>query len=61
MECTNFLNFLFSTFQSCCFLHSNILALELIGRYKWNFSEVPLDKRLDFFESNWAFFAGFGM
>ncbi|XP_021901595.1 protein EI24 homolog isoform X6 [Carica papaya] len=28
--------------------------------YKWNFSEVPLDKRLDFFESNWAFFAGFG-
>ncbi|XP_010530583.1 PREDICTED: protein EI24 homolog isoform X2 [Tarenaya hassleriana] len=28
--------------------------------YKWNFSGVPLDKRLDFFESNWAFFAGFG-
>lgn len=28
--------------------------------YKWNFSEVGLDKRLDFFESNWAFFAGFG-
>ncbi|KAJ0078097.1 hypothetical protein Patl1_36806 [Pistacia atlantica] len=27
--------------------------------YKWNFSEVGLDKRLDFFESNWAFFAGF--
>nr|XP_028963234.1 protein EI24 homolog isoform X1 [Malus domestica] len=28
--------------------------------YKWNFSEVRLEKRLDFFESNWAFFAGFG-
>jgi len=28
--------------------------------YKWNFSEVALDKRLDYFESNWAFFAGFG-
>ncbi|KAI9176452.1 hypothetical protein LWI28_003019 [Acer negundo] len=28
--------------------------------YKWNFSEVGLDKRLDFFESNWPFFAGFG-
>lgn len=28
--------------------------------YKWNLSEVALDKRLDFFESNWAFFAGFG-
>ncbi|KAH7543626.1 hypothetical protein FEM48_Zijuj02G0203800 [Ziziphus jujuba var. spinosa] len=29
-------------------------------RYKWNLSEVGLDRRLDFFESNWAFFAGFG-
>ncbi|XP_048134892.1 protein EI24 homolog isoform X2 [Rhodamnia argentea] len=28
--------------------------------YKWNFTGVSLDKRLDFFESNWAFFAGFG-
>ncbi|XP_057530532.1 protein EI24 homolog isoform X1 [Amaranthus tricolor] len=28
--------------------------------YKWNFSGVTLDRRLDFFESNWAFFAGFG-
>ncbi|KAD6795484.1 hypothetical protein E3N88_06380 [Mikania micrantha] len=28
--------------------------------YKWNFSGLRLDKRLDFFESNWAFFAGFG-
>ncbi|XP_070669742.1 protein EI24 homolog isoform X2 [Malus domestica] len=28
--------------------------------YKWNFTEVRLEKRLDFFESNWAFFAGFG-
>ncbi|KVH93529.1 Etoposide-induced 2.4 [Cynara cardunculus var. scolymus] len=31
-----------------------------LGRYKWNFSGLSLDKRLDFFESNWAFFAGFG-
>lgn len=30
-------------------------------RYKWNFSEVSLNERLEFFESNWAFFAGFGM
>lgn len=29
-------------------------------RYKWNLSGVTLDRRLDFFESNWAFFAGFG-
>ncbi|XP_052205899.1 protein EI24 homolog isoform X2 [Diospyros lotus] len=28
--------------------------------YKWNFTGLRLDKRLDFFESNWAFFAGFG-
>lgn len=28
--------------------------------YKWNYSGLSLDKRLDFFESNWAFFAGFG-
>lgn len=28
--------------------------------YKWNISELSLDKRLDFFESNWAFFLGFG-
>ncbi|KAL8143209.1 hypothetical protein V2J09_016241 [Rumex salicifolius] len=28
--------------------------------YKWNLSGVSLDKRLDFFESHWAFFAGFG-
>nr|XP_043627086.1 protein EI24 homolog [Erigeron canadensis] len=28
--------------------------------YKWNFSGLSLDKRLDFFETNWAFFAGFG-
>ncbi|XP_073013124.1 protein EI24 homolog [Typha latifolia] len=28
--------------------------------YKWNFAEVNLNERLDFFESNWAFFAGFG-
>ncbi|KAL5704197.1 hypothetical protein ACHQM5_022655 [Ranunculus cassubicifolius] len=28
--------------------------------YKWNLDELGLDKRLHFFESNWAFFAGFG-
>ncbi|KAJ7968015.1 protein EI24-like [Quillaja saponaria] len=28
--------------------------------YKWNFNAVALDKRLDFFQSYWAFFAGFG-
>nr|GME13493.1 protein EI24 homolog isoform X1 [Ipomoea batatas]GME17007.1 protein EI24 homolog isoform X1 [Ipomoea batatas]GME17009.1 protein EI24 homolog isoform X1 [Ipomoea batatas] len=28
--------------------------------YKWNLSGLSLDKRLDFFETNWAFFAGFG-
>ncbi|RZC60298.1 hypothetical protein C5167_022064 [Papaver somniferum] len=26
--------------------------------YKWSLAEVSLEKRLDFFESNWAFFAG---
>ncbi|KAI5661607.1 hypothetical protein M9H77_20930 [Catharanthus roseus] len=28
--------------------------------YKWNLSGLSLDKRLDFFESSWPFFAGFG-
>ncbi|XP_051146515.1 protein EI24 homolog [Andrographis paniculata] len=28
--------------------------------YKWNYSGLSLDKRLEFFESNWPFFAGFG-
>ncbi|KAL0422255.1 UNVERIFIED_CONTAM: protein EI24 [Sesamum latifolium] len=28
--------------------------------YKWNYSGVSLDKRLNFFECNWPFFAGFG-
>ncbi|CAJ2649218.1 unnamed protein product [Trifolium pratense] len=28
--------------------------------YKWNFNEVALDRRLDYFESYWPFFAGFG-
>lgn len=28
--------------------------------YKWNFNEVALDRRLDYFESFWPFFAGFG-
>ncbi|XP_062185596.1 protein EI24 homolog isoform X2 [Phragmites australis] len=36
----------------------NFLLLSLM--YKWNFFAVSLNKRLDFFESNWAFFAGFG-
>ncbi|XP_010256398.1 PREDICTED: protein EI24 homolog isoform X2 [Nelumbo nucifera] len=34
--------------------------LLLSWMYKWNLADVALDKRLDFFESNWAFFAGFG-
>ncbi|XP_019703907.1 protein EI24 homolog isoform X1 [Elaeis guineensis] len=43
----------------------NFLLLSLIYayycfEYKWNFSEVSLNERLEFFESNWAFFAGFG-
>ncbi|XP_074328278.1 protein EI24 homolog isoform X2 [Apium graveolens] len=28
--------------------------------YKWNLSGRSLNRRLDFFETNWAFFAGFG-
>ncbi|NP_001146823.2 Protein EI24 homolog isoform 1 [Zea mays] len=36
----------------------NFLLLSLM--YKWNFFAVSLHERLDFFESNWAFFAGFG-
>ncbi|KAJ7571683.1 hypothetical protein O6H91_01G172500 [Diphasiastrum complanatum] len=28
--------------------------------YKWNFARWSLEKRLVFFETNWAFFAGFG-
>ncbi|KAL3843679.1 hypothetical protein ACJIZ3_001082 [Penstemon smallii] len=28
--------------------------------YKWNYYGLSLDRRLDFFESNWPFFAGFG-
>ncbi|XP_057978013.1 protein EI24 homolog isoform X2 [Malania oleifera] len=28
--------------------------------YKWNLTEMGLDRRLDFFESNWSFFLGFG-
>ncbi|KZV48670.1 hypothetical protein F511_10356 [Dorcoceras hygrometricum] len=32
-----------------------------IEGYKWNYSGLSLDKRLDFFESNWPFFAGFDL
>uniref|UniRef100_A0A0D6R3N1 Uncharacterized protein n=1 Tax=Araucaria cunninghamii TaxID=56994 RepID=A0A0D6R3N1_ARACU len=28
--------------------------------YKWNFIRRSLDSRISFFETNWAFFAGFG-
>ncbi|KAH8956626.1 hypothetical protein BDL97_07G050700 [Sphagnum fallax] len=28
--------------------------------YKWGFARWSLEKRLNFFETNWAFFAGFG-
>ncbi|KAK4802513.1 hypothetical protein SAY86_000716 [Trapa natans] len=34
--------------------------LLLSWMYKWNFSEVNLENRLDFFQTSWAFFAGFG-
>ncbi|KAK6945456.1 hypothetical protein RJ641_013000, partial [Dillenia turbinata] len=42
------------------FLGKGLNFLLLSWIYKWNLSGVSLDKRLDFFESNWAFFAGFG-
>ncbi|XP_031394561.1 protein EI24 homolog isoform X2 [Punica granatum] len=41
----------------------NFLLLSWMYAYycfEWNFSEVSLEKRLDFFQTNWAFFAGFG-
>ncbi|XP_008781540.2 protein EI24 homolog isoform X1 [Phoenix dactylifera] len=43
----------------------NFLLLSLMYayycfEYKWNFSEKSLNERLEFFESNWSFFAGFG-
>lgn len=43
----------------------NFLLLSLMYayycfEYKWNFSEMSLNERLEFFESNWSFFAGFG-
>ncbi|CAL5358478.1 unnamed protein product [Camellia sinensis] len=41
-------------------LFSPPFELFLLGGYKWIFSGLSLDKRLDFFESNWIFFAGFG-
>ncbi|XP_057978020.1 protein EI24 homolog isoform X5 [Malania oleifera] len=34
--------------------------LLLSWMYKWNLTEMGLDRRLDFFESNWSFFLGFG-
>jgi len=48
-----------------CYLMSLIVECMLIKyvffiRYKWNFNEVALDRRLDYFESYWPFFAGFG-
>ncbi|XP_038681528.1 protein EI24 homolog isoform X2 [Tripterygium wilfordii] len=42
------------------YIGKSLRFLLLSWMYKWNLSEVALDKRLDFFESNWAFFAGFG-
>ncbi|KAK6915944.1 hypothetical protein RJ641_018805, partial [Dillenia turbinata] len=41
------------------FLGKGLNFLFLSWMYKWNLSSVSLEKRLDFFESNWAFFAGF--
>lgn len=40
---------------------ATFIAGNFFVRYKWNFFAVSLNNRLDFFESNWAFFAGFGM
>ncbi|KAK4271042.1 hypothetical protein QN277_019794 [Acacia crassicarpa] len=40
-------------------LHSWMYAYYCF-EYKWNFNEVALDKRLDYFQSSWAFFSGFG-
>jgi hypothetical protein len=34
--------------------------LGFCGSYKWGFARWSLEKRLNFFETNWAFFAGFG-
>lgn len=36
------------------------LWMIFLVRYKWNFNEVALDKRLNYFQSYWPFFAGFG-
>ncbi|GKV32236.1 hypothetical protein SLEP1_g40853 [Rubroshorea leprosula] len=51
---------LLTFFYSCFYIGNGLKALKFHHRYKWNFSEVSLGNRLIFFESNWAFFAGFG-
>ncbi|XP_030504622.2 protein EI24 homolog [Cannabis sativa] len=42
------------------FLHVSWMYAYFCFEYKWNLHNVELDKRLSFFESNWAFFLGFG-
>ncbi|XP_062083864.1 protein EI24 homolog [Humulus lupulus] len=42
------------------FLHVSWMYAYFCFEYKWNLHNVDLDKRLNFFESNWAFFLGFG-
>lgn len=57
------LHFFFFFFPlTCSICHYDIDTNCAFGfaRYKWNQSAIDLDKRLNFFESNWAFFAGFG-
>ncbi|MQL89606.1 hypothetical protein Taro_022176, partial [Colocasia esculenta] len=43
-----------------CFEYRNCTDFNFYdSRYKWNLSELSFHKRLNFFELNWAFFAGF--
>lgn len=46
--------------QSVSFLLYSWMYAYYFFEYKWDYSELSFDERLDFFESNWAFFAGFG-
>ena len=57
-----FISFFFFFTLTCSIYHYDIDTNCAFGfaRYKWNQSAIDLDKRLNFFESNWAFFAGFG-
>lgn len=47
-----------------CLWVFDFLTLQMLGicirSYKWGLRRWSLEKRLFFFETNWAFFAGFG-